>query len=104
MNALRFREPRIDDPKLRELCHQAPHCFIRIQDVCTYSPTECVHSDAGKHGRGFSHKSHDFNTLPGCRPCHEAYGTNQDDLQQYVDEGLENWRYYLHRNRLLRVA
>ena len=101
---MRERQPRIDDPKLRQLCHDAPHCFLRIPDVCTYSPTECVHSDAQKHGRGMSHKSHDYNSLPGCRACHLAYGSNQGKLQQYVDAGLEDWRYYLHRNRWLRVA
>jgi hypothetical protein len=104
MQNVRQRQPRYEDPKLRKLCHEVERCFIGIPGVCQFSPTECVHSDAQKHGRGKDYKTHDFNALPGCRPCHLAYGANQDEYQEYVDRGLESWRWHLFVNRLVRVV
>ena len=104
MSVLRQREPRFESKSLRELCHKAPFCFIRIPGTCETLPTECVHSDAQKHGRGMNSKTHDYETCPGCRPCHLAYSRNQDELQEYMDRGIASWRHYIFSNRLVRVA
>ncbi len=95
---LRQREPSLDLPELRKLCHSAPHCFLRLPGICTYSPTECVHDDSLEGGRAFGRKSSDERTLPGCRECHLAYHANARGWQWEVEQGIKAWHRYLWAN------
>lgn len=98
-----FRQPPLDLPKLRALCHQAPYCFIRIPSICETGPTECVHDDSLGGGRAFGRKSSDTETLPGCRACHEAYHQHAKAYQAHINDGKARWRHYLWSEKLVGV-
>ncbi len=46
-------------------------CMLRVPGFCTMTQSVACHSNMQRHGRGFSHKSHDCFAVPGCNECHQ---------------------------------
>lgn len=91
---------------LLDLCHSAPCLLLPGQHDCI-SPSEPVHSDMIRHGRGEHHKSHDCFAVPGCHNAHLAFtraNLGKEGYHAAWVEAFERWNLYLWVSGKIRLA
>lgn len=94
--------------KLLDIAHEAP-CMFKVPGICQDGLYPCVpcHSNMQRHGRGFSHKSHDAYAPAGCPACHAWYDTGKaprEEQEWTFMTALERWWLWLLENERLVVA
>lgn len=94
--------------KFLDVAREAP-CMIQKEGVCQDGLYPCVpaHSNLQRHGRGFSHKSHDCFHVSACPACHDwldRSGAPRDEKEAAFDAAQDRYWLWLWENGRLRVA
>lgn len=78
------------DPHLLKMAKGKP-CLLQAPGVCNNNPetTVACHSNLSIHGKGMSHKAHDYFTVWGCSSCHAW-------LDQGMSPRAEKEEVFLH--------
>lgn len=108
MRAVMQKVRRYTNKPFRDLCHDAPRCFLQASPMCrAQSGYDPCHSNRQRHGRGTNYKTHDCYVTPGCAPCHYwlDYGpAPREEKEAAFMNAWEEWMLYVFDSGLVRVA